>query len=61
MEALFGFSPIRDLISESGPEIGERVERLNIRENLRKLERRVIAQSGPGLVASLANFAYFDS
>ncbi len=61
MEALLRVSPICDLVSKSGLEIGNRVERLDICENLRKLERRVVAQLGPGLVASLANFAYVSS
>ena len=61
METLFRMSSVRDLISECGGEIGERIERFNICENLRKFERRIIAQLGSGLVALFANFAYFGS
>ena len=61
METLFGVISIGDLVSECGTEIGKRIERFNIRENLRKFERRIIAQLGSGLVAPFANFSYFGS
>jgi hypothetical protein len=61
METLFGVSSVGDLVSERGLKIGKCVERFNVRENLRKFERCVIAQLGSGLVASLANVAYFGS
>jgi hypothetical protein len=61
VETLFRFASVRDLISECGSEIGERIERFNICENLRKFERCIISQLGSGLVALFANFAYLGS
>jgi hypothetical protein len=61
LETLLRASSICDSISECGDEIGERIERFDICENLRKFERRVIAQLGSGLVALFANLAYFGS
>jgi hypothetical protein len=61
METLVGVLLVSDLVSESRAEIGKRVERFNIRENLRKFERRVVAQLGSGHVPPFANFAYFGS
>ncbi|MET4721663.1 hypothetical protein ABIF63_005769 [Bradyrhizobium japonicum] len=42
-EAFFPFSTIRDLVSKRGIKIGKRVERLHVRQNLRKLQSCVDA------------------
>lgn len=61
LKAFFVSSAVDDLTSKSGIEIGERIESLDIGEDLRKLERRIIAEFGPGFVALFADFANFWS